>query len=140
MGLFPRAAAGRRRHPPRAGALDRPMAQRIVKMPDIGEGTTEAEIVSWLVKVGDIVTEEDPLAEVMTDKATVEIPSPVAGKVVALHGEPGEKLAVGSDLVVLEVSGAVAPATARPAASAARPHPPAAPQPVPPLPRAVEGK
>ena len=66
-------------------------------MPDIGEGTTEAEIVAWHVKVGDIVTEDDPLAEVMTDKATVEIPSPVAGTVVALHGEPGEKLPVGAD-------------------------------------------
>ncbi|HXP05352.1 MAG TPA: dihydrolipoamide acetyltransferase family protein [Stellaceae bacterium] len=111
------------------------MVQRIVKMPDIGEGTTEAEIVSWLVKVGDIVTEEDPLAEVMTDKATVEIPTPVAGKVIALHGKPGEKLPVGSDLVVLEVSGADAPATL-----AASPHPPSATPPVPPLLRAGEGK
>jgi 2-oxoisovalerate dehydrogenase E2 component (dihydrolipoyl transacylase) len=85
------------------------LAQLIIKVPDIGEGTTEAEIVSWLVKVGDLVTEEDPLAEVMTDKATVEIPSPVAGKVVALNGKPGEKLAVGSDLVVLEVGGTEAP-------------------------------
>jgi 2-oxoisovalerate dehydrogenase E2 component (dihydrolipoyl transacylase) len=100
------------------------LAQRIIKVPDIGEGTTEAEIVSWLVKIGDIVTEEDPLAEVMTDKATVEIPSPVAGKVVALNGKPGEKLAVGSDLVVLEVSGADAPAASAP--RAASPHPPAA--------------
>ncbi|HXO02799.1 MAG TPA: biotin/lipoyl-containing protein, partial [Stellaceae bacterium] len=78
------------------------MARRIVKLPDIGEGTTEAEIVGWLVNVGDTVDEEDPLAEVMTDKATVEIPSPVAGTVVALNGKVGEKLAVGSDLVVLE--------------------------------------
>ena len=104
--------------------------QRIVKLPDIGEGTTEAEIVSWLVKIGDIVEEDDPLAEVMTDKATVEVPSPVAGKIVALNGNPGEKLAVGSDLVVLETEvGAVAD-----------PHPPAAVQPVPPLPRAGEGE
>src|SRR5579864_2458678 len=131
MGLFPRAAAGRRRHPPRAGALDRPMAQRIVKMPDIGEGTTEAEIVSWLVKVGDIVTEEDPLAEVMTDKATVEIPTPVAGKVIALHGKPGEKLAVGSDLVVLEVAGTETPAPPRPAAAPPPSPPPALASPAP---------
>jgi 2-oxoisovalerate dehydrogenase E2 component (dihydrolipoyl transacylase) len=108
------------------------LAQRIIKVPDIGEGTTEAEIVSWLVKIGDIVTEEDPLAEVMTDKATVEIPSPVAGKVIALHGKPGEKLAVGSDLVVLEVDGV--------GASESRPHPPSASPPVPPLPLAGEGK
>ena len=118
------------------------MAQRVIKMPDIGEGTTEAEIVSWLVKVGDIVTEEEPLAEVMTDKATVEIPSPASGKVIALNGRPGEKLPVGSDLVVLEVAAADAPAaeTRRPAASIAAPHPPASPKPVPPLPHAAEGK
>lgn len=103
--------------------------QRAVKLPDIGEGTTEAEIVGWLVKVGDAVDEEDPLAEVMTDKATVEIPSPVAGTVVALGGKVGEKLAVGADLVVLETE-----------AAEAAPHPPAAPQPVPPLPQAGEGK
>jgi 2-oxoisovalerate dehydrogenase E2 component (dihydrolipoyl transacylase) len=107
------------------------LAQRIIKVPDIGEGTTEAEIVSWLVKVGDIVTEEDPLAEVMTDKATVEIPSPVAGTVVALNGKPGEKLAVGSDLVVLEVDGA--------GESESHPHPPSAAPTVPPLPQAGEG-
>ncbi len=80
------------------------MARRIVKLPDIGEGTTEAEIVGWLVKIGDTVDEDDPLAEVMTDKATVEIPAPVAGTVVALNGKVGEKLAVGSDLVVLETA------------------------------------
>ncbi|HEV2185604.1 MAG TPA: dihydrolipoamide acetyltransferase family protein [Stellaceae bacterium] len=118
------------------------MAQRIVKMPDIGEGTTEAEIVSWLVKVGDIVTEEDPLAEVMTDKATVEIPSPVGGKIVALNGKPGEKLPVGSDLVVLEVAGAapVAEPGAPRSTPAASPHPPSAAPTVPPLPQAGEGK
>jgi 2-oxoisovalerate dehydrogenase E2 component (dihydrolipoyl transacylase) len=79
--------------------------RRVVKLPDIGEGTTEAEIVGWLVKVGDTIGEEEPLAEVMTDKATVEIPSPVAGTVIALGGKVGEKLAVGSDLVVLETEG-----------------------------------
>jgi 2-oxoisovalerate dehydrogenase E2 component (dihydrolipoyl transacylase) len=103
------------------------MARRVVKLPDIGEGTTEAEIVGWLVKVGDHVDEEEPLAEVMTDKATVEIPSPAAGTVIALNGKVGEKLAVCSDLVVLEVEGAKDP------------HPPAASQPVPPLPQAGEG-
>jgi 2-oxoisovalerate dehydrogenase E2 component (dihydrolipoyl transacylase) len=78
------------------------LARRVVKLPDIGEGTTEAEIVGWLVKIGDTVEEDDPLAEVMTDKATVEIPAPVTGTVVSLNGKVGEKLAVGSDLVVLE--------------------------------------
>ena len=91
------------------------MARRVVKLPDIGEGTTEAEIVGWLVEIGDTVGEDDPLAEVMTDKATVEIPSPVAGTVVALNGKVGEKLAVGSDLVVLETE-----------AGGVHPHPPAA--------------
>ena len=91
------------------------MARRVVKLPDIGEGTTEAEIVGWLVKIGDRVDEEDPLAEVMTDKATVEIPAPVAGVVVALGGKVGEKLAVGSELAVIE--------TAAAEATAAAPHP-----------------
>jgi len=85
------------------------LAERVVKLPDIGEGTTEAEIVSWLVKIGDTIEEDDPLAEVMTDKATVEIPSPVAGKIVALNGKIGEKLAVGSDLVVLETETGTVP-------------------------------
>jgi 2-oxoisovalerate dehydrogenase E2 component (dihydrolipoyl transacylase) len=106
------------------------LAQRIIKLPDIGEGTTEAEIVAWLVKVGDIVTEDELLAEVMTDKATVEIPSPVGGKIVALNGKPGEKLAVGSDLVVLEVDGADAPTTPAPSL-APSPHPPSAAPPKP---------
>jgi 2-oxoisovalerate dehydrogenase E2 component (dihydrolipoyl transacylase) len=105
------------------------VAQRIIKLPDIGEGTTEAEIVSWLVKPGDVIQEEDPLAEVMTDKATVEIPSPVGGTVVSINGKVGEKLAVGSDLVVLEVGGK----------ADAAPHPPLAAPLVPPLRRAMAG-
>ncbi len=60
------------------------MGTRVVKLPDIGEGVAEAELVGWHVKVGDVVREEQPLAEVMTDKATVEIPSPVGGTVLAL--------------------------------------------------------
>src|SRR5690242_4170599 len=78
------------------------MARRIIKVPDIGEGTTEAEIVAWHVKIGDAIAEEDPIADVMTDKATVEIPAPEAGVIVALYGEVGEKRPVGSELVVLE--------------------------------------
>lgn len=112
------------------------MARRVVKVPDIGEGTTEAEIVAWHVKIGDWVGEEDPLAEVMTDKATVEIPTPVAGKVIAINGKVGEKLAVGSELAVLE--------TEREEKADDRgpqdPHPPVAAHSVPPLPRAGEGK
>ena len=81
------------------------MGTRIVKLPDVGEGVAEAEIVEWHVKVGQSVLEDQILAAVMTDKATVEIPSPVAGKVLALGGEIGTTLAVGAELVRLEVAG-----------------------------------
>jgi len=81
------------------------MGRYVVKLPDIGEGTTEAEIVAWRVKPGQAIREDDPLVDVMTDKATVELPAPVAGTVVALNGEVGDKRPVGSELVVLEVAG-----------------------------------
>jgi len=76
-----------------------------VRLPDIGEGVAEGEIVRWLVKPGDAVKEDQPLVEVMTDKATVEMTSPVSGKVLSLHGEPGEMAPVGAPLVELEVEG-----------------------------------
>src|SRR5437868_891273 len=82
------------------------MGQYVVKVPDIGEGTTEAEIVKWHVGPGQEVREEDPLVDVMTDKATVEIPAPIAGTVVAVEGAVGEKRPVGSLLVTLDVAGA----------------------------------
>jgi 2-oxoisovalerate dehydrogenase E2 component (dihydrolipoyl transacylase) len=82
------------------------MGLYVFKLPDIGEGTTEAEIVAWRVKVGDTVKQEQELVDVMTDKATVEMTSPVAGRIVALHGELGEKAIVGAPLVELEVEGA----------------------------------
>jgi 2-oxoisovalerate dehydrogenase E2 component (dihydrolipoyl transacylase) len=81
------------------------MGRYIVKLPDIGEGTTEAEIVAWHVAPGQEIREEDPLVDVMTDKATVEIPAPVDGTVVALSGAVGEKRPVGSELVTLDVAG-----------------------------------
>jgi 2-oxoisovalerate dehydrogenase E2 component (dihydrolipoyl transacylase) len=81
------------------------MARYVVKVPDIGEGMTEAEVVTWHVRPGQAIREDDPLVEIMTDKATVELPAPVGGTVVEIHGEPGEKRAVGSDLVVLDVAG-----------------------------------
>lgn len=81
------------------------MGFRIVKLPDIGEGVAEAEVSAWHVKVGDVVREDQPLADVMTDKATVEIPSPVSGRVAALGAEAGQMLAVGAELVRLEVEG-----------------------------------
>lgn len=98
-----------------------------IRMPDIGEGIAEAELVEWAVAPGAVVREDDVLAAVMTDKATVEIPSPVAGKVIWLGGEIGQKLAVGAELIRLEVEGAgnmAAGAAAEPAP------PPAAPEPV----------
>src|SRR5215467_12660009 len=80
------------------------MDSYLFKLPDLGEGTAEAEIVAWHVAVGDTVAEDQPLVDVLTDKATIEIPSPVAGTVVSLYGEPGEKRAVGSDLVRFDVA------------------------------------
>ncbi|HET8745424.1 MAG TPA: biotin/lipoyl-containing protein, partial [Ramlibacter sp.] len=77
-----------------------------IKMPDIGEGIAEVELVAWHVQPGDTVKEDQILADVMTDKATVEIPSPVAGKVQSLGGQPGQVMAVGAELIRLEVEGA----------------------------------
>ncbi|GAA0870465.1 dihydrolipoamide acetyltransferase family protein [Brevundimonas basaltis] len=82
------------------------MGRYVFKLPDVGEGTAEAELVGWHVKVGDMVAEDQILADIMTDKATVELTSPVAGKVTAAHGQVGEQLAVGSPLVEFEVEGA----------------------------------
>lgn len=77
------------------------MATHTIKMPDIGEGIAEVEIVEWHVDVGDVVAEDQVLADVMTDKASVEIPSPIAGSVVSLGGKVGDILAVGADLITL---------------------------------------
>src|SRR5947199_2975764 len=81
------------------------MGRYVVKVPDIGEGMTEAEIVAWHVAPGQAIQEEDPLVDVMTDKATVELPAPVSGTVVSIQGTVGDKRPVGSELVVLEVVG-----------------------------------
>ena len=102
------------------------MGTRIVKLPDVGEGVAEAEIVEWHVEVGQSVLEDQVLAAVMTDKATVEIPSPVAGTVVALSGEVGSVLAVGAALVRLEVVGVgFVVVAATPKQAVAEPPPPA---------------
>src|SRR5947199_6552357 len=104
------------------------MGIRVIKLPDIGEGVAEAELVEWHVEVGQSVLEDQLLAAVMTDKATVEIPSPVAGTVVALGSDVGGTLAVGAELVRLEVPGEgdqeVAAAPREAAAPAPRPAPP----------------
>ena len=82
------------------------MGRFVFKLPDVGEGTAEAELVGWHVKVGDIVAEDQIVADVMTDKATVEITAPVSGKVIAIHGEPGQMIPVRGPLVEFEVEGA----------------------------------
>lgn len=105
------------------------MGTRIVKLPDVGEGVAEAEIVEWHVTVGQSVLEDQLLAAVMTDKATVEIPSPTAGTVVALGGEVGSVIAVGSELVRLEVTGAGNKESAATPKQAAEPPPAAKPEP-----------
>ncbi len=74
----------------------------VMKLPDLGEGTVSAEVVAWKVAVGDLVAEDQPLAEMATEKAVVEVPSPVTGRVVALAGVPGDSIAVGAELVVFE--------------------------------------
>ena len=82
------------------------MGRFVFKLPDVGEGTAEAELVGWHVQVGDVVAEDQIVADVMTDKATVEITAPVSGTVTALHGEPGAMVAVRGPLVEFEVEGA----------------------------------
>src|SRR3990167_3103899 len=81
---------------------------RVIKVPDVGEGIAEVELVAWFVQPGDAVAEDQALADVMTDKASVEIPSPVAGRVLALGGAVGQMLAVGAELIRIETSDAAA--------------------------------
>jgi len=99
---------------------------RVIKVPDVGEGIAEVELVAWHVKAGDVVTEDQALADVMTDKASVEIPAPVAGRVLALGGRVGQMMAVGAELIRIEA------AETGPTRRA-----PAAPAPAPALPSAV---
>jgi 2-oxoisovalerate dehydrogenase E2 component (dihydrolipoyl transacylase) len=102
------------------------MAAYVFRLPDIGEGVAEAEIAAWHVKVGDRVAEEQALVDVLTDKATVEMTAPVAGRVVAVHGDIGEMLAVGAPLAEFETEEA-ATADAAPPAEAPPPPAPTAP-------------
>ena len=115
------------------------MSEYIFKLPDLGEGTVESEIAEWFIAVGDQVNEEDVVGTMMTDKAAVELSSPVSGKVVKLAGEPGDIIAVGAPLVVFETDATPAdetgqaaeeqPAGQQAAAPAAEPAP--EPEPVP---------
>jgi 2-oxoisovalerate dehydrogenase E2 component (dihydrolipoyl transacylase) len=99
------------------------MAEHVIKLPDVGEGVAEAELVEWHVKVGDLVREDAILGAVMTDKATVEIPSPVEGEVTWLGAEVGDVIAVGSELVRLKVAGGAEAAAAKAAEAEAAPEP-----------------
>ena len=120
------------------------MAEHVIRLPDVGEGVAEAELVEWHVKIGDLVRADTTLAAVMTDKATVEIPSPVDGEVIWLAAEIGDKVAVGSDLVRLKIAGeqdtaSIAQPQQRP--EAAKPVPtarPSSPAPAPPPARPAE--
>ncbi|MEP6883978.1 MAG: dihydrolipoamide acetyltransferase family protein [Gammaproteobacteria bacterium] len=94
------------------------MSQFIFKMPDLGEGTVEAEIVAWHTKPGDTVSEDQLIVEVMTDKAAVEVPAPVSGRVLSINGAPGDKVAVGSPLIVFDMGDVPDVATAPAAATA----------------------
>ncbi|MCM2311480.1 MAG: 2-oxo acid dehydrogenase subunit E2 [Steroidobacteraceae bacterium] len=99
------------------------MTRYVFKMPDLGEGTVEAEIVAWHVKVGDHIAEDQVMAEVMTEKAAVEVPAPVTGRVVSLAGGPGDMVRVGAELVVFDTESGEEIAEAAPVAAAPAPAP-----------------
>ena len=106
------------------------MSRYVFKLPDLGEGTVEAEIVGWRVKAGDTVAEDDVVVEVMTEKAAVEVPAPVSGRVVSTTGSAGDMVPVGAELIVFETEAAAAGAAApAKAAAAAAPSPAPAPAP-----------
>src|SRR5512135_3002189 len=118
----------------RSGARWKPeMGIHVVKVPDIGEGIAEVEVVAWHVRPGDAVVADQTLADVMTDKATVEVPSPITGTVIAVNANAGDKVAVGSELLRLATTAAdtagrgnhaadvATPSTQAPAAAVATP-------------------
>jgi 2-oxoisovalerate dehydrogenase E2 component (dihydrolipoyl transacylase) len=94
------------------------VSQYVFKLPDLGEGTVEAEIVNWRVKPGDTIAEDEVIVEVMTEKAAVEVPAPVSGRVLSTTGAPGDMVPVGADLIIIE--------TGAEAARQAAPSPPVA--------------
>ena len=91
------------------------MAAKEFKLPDLGEGLKEGTLVGWKVKEGDTIVSEQAVAEVETDKATTELPSPFGGKVLKLHYKPGDVIPVGQVIITVEVAGAAAPAAKAPA-------------------------
>jgi 2-oxoisovalerate dehydrogenase E2 component (dihydrolipoyl transacylase) len=99
------------------------MSRYIFKMPDLGEGTVSAEVVAWHVKPGDLVQEDQVMCEVMTEKAAVEMPAPVTGRVLSITGQPGDMVAVGSELVVFDTDATSAASGDGPAARSPAPPP-----------------
>ena len=97
------------------------MTVHVVKVPDIGEGIAEVEVAEWYVKPGDTIKADQTVADLMTDKATVEVPSPISGRVVSLGGKAGDKLAVGAELIRLESDAAGMPEAVEAAATATAP-------------------
>jgi len=87
------------------------MTRHVMRLPDLGEGTVSAEVIAWKVKPGDVVREDSPLVEMSTDKAVVEVPSPVTGQVVSITGNPGDVIAVGAELAVFEIEAKAGAAT-----------------------------
>jgi 2-oxoisovalerate dehydrogenase E2 component (dihydrolipoyl transacylase) len=113
------------------------MSEYVFKLPDLGEGTVESEIGEWFIKVGDVINEEDIVGTMMTDKAAVEVSSPVSGKVVKLAGEPGDIIPVGAALVVFETDASVEVAAPEAAPKEAAKAEPAAEEKAPEKPRAA---
>jgi len=99
------------------------MSRYVFKMPDLGEGTVSAEVVAWHVKPGDLVQEDQVMCEVMTEKAAVEMPAPVTGRIISISGQPGDMVAVGSELVVFDTDATSAASGDAPAAKAPAPPP-----------------
>ena len=99
------------------------MSRYVFKMPDLGEGTVSAEVVAWHVKPGDLVQEDQVMCEVMTEKAAVEMPAPVTGRILSTTGQPGDMVAVGAELVVFDTDAASAAAGDAPAAKTPSPAP-----------------
>ena len=100
------------------------MSRYVFKMPDLGEGTVSAEVVAWHVKPGDLVHEDQVMCEVMTEKAAVEMPAPVTGRVLSITGQPGDMVAVGAELVVFDTDATSAAAGDAPIAKVPPPSPP----------------
>lgn len=97
------------------------MARFVMRLPDLGEGTVSAEVIAWKARVGELIAEDTPLVEMSTEKAVVEVPSPVSGRIVSLTGNPGDVVAVGAELAVFETDAEAPAAPAPPAPQASAP-------------------